>query len=127
MTPAKIFFGALLIGFALVAASSGRARTQQQNNQPIAYTGEIVDSACAAAGSHAAMMAKEGIKTSKECVLQCVKDGSKFVLYIPSTKTVYNLDDQDKPQDYAGEKVTIVGTYDGPSKTIHIVSIMAAP
>ena len=125
MTPAKGFLGVLLIAFA--QASSGGAGAQQQNNQPIAYTGEIMDSACAAAGSHAAMMSKEGIKTSKECVLQCVKDGAKFVLYIPTTKTVYNLDDQDKPQDYAGEKVTIVGTYDGPSKTIHIVSIMAAP
>jgi hypothetical protein len=128
MTPAKRFFGVLLIGCAgVVQASSGPARAQQQNNQPIAYTGEITDSACAASGSHAAMMSKEGIKGSKECVLQCVKDGSKFVLYIPTTKTVYNLDDQDKPQDYAGEKVTIVGTYDGPSKTIHIVSIMVAP
>jgi hypothetical protein len=128
MTPAKRFFGVLLIGCAaFLQAGTGGARAQQQNNQPIAYTGEIMDSACAAAGSHTALMSKEGIKTSKECVHQCVKDGAKFVLYIPTTKTLYNLDDQDKPQDYAGEKVTIVGTYDGPSKTIHIVSIMAAP
>jgi hypothetical protein len=128
MTPARRCFGVLLIACAaIVQSATGGARAQQQNNQPIAYTGEITDSACAAADSHAAVMSKDGIKTSKECVLQCVKDGAKFVLYIPTTKTVYNLDDQDKPQDYAGEKVTIVGTYDGPSKTIHIVSIMAAP
>ncbi len=110
---------------ALLQSSSGRA--QQQNNTPIAYEGDIMDSACAAAGSHAPMMQKEGIKTAKDCVLECVKDGAKFVLYIPSTKTVYNLDDQEKPADYAGEKVQIVGTYDGPSKTIHIVSIMVTP
>ena len=70
------------------------------------------------------MMSKEDLKTAKDCAQYCVKNGASYVLYIATTKTVYRLDDQDKVQDYAGEKVTIVGTYDGPSKTIHIVSII---
>lgn len=127
MKSRKRWLGVCLVGCGALAQAGSGARAQQQNNQPIAYTGEITDSACAAADSHAAIMSKEGIKASKDCVLYCVKNGAKFVLYIASTKTVYNLDDQEKTQDYAGEKVTIVGTYDGPSKTIHIVSIMAAP
>jgi hypothetical protein len=119
------------LGILLLACASflqpAPDRAQQQNNAPIGYTGEITDSDCAAAGSHAPMMSKDGIKAAKDCVLQCVKNGAKFVLYIPDTKTTYNLDDQEKPQDYAAEKVTIVGTYDGSTKTIHIISITAAP
>lgn len=119
------------LAISLIASASFlqgvRSRAQQQNNAPLAYTGEITDSACAALGSHTQLMSEKGIKTPKDCVLECVKNGAKFVLYIPDTRTTYNLDDQEKPQDYAAEKVTIVGTYDGPTKTIHIVSITAAP
>jgi hypothetical protein len=127
MKSSKRWVGVFLVGFAALAQADSSVRAQQQNNQPIAYTGEIMDSACAGAASHTAIMSKEGIKASKDCVLYCVKNGAKFVLYIASTKTVYNLDDQEKTQEYAGEKVTIVGTYSGPSKTIHIVSIMVSP
>jgi hypothetical protein len=119
------------LGILAVASVSllqaGSGYSQQQNNTPIAYTGYVMDGACAALGSHTQMMSKEGIKTTKDCVLECVKDGSKFVLYIPSTSTAYNLDDQEKPQEYAAEKVTVIGSFDGPTKTIHIQSIMAAP
>lgn len=101
--------------------------SQQQNNTPLSYTGEIMDSKCSSRGSHTQAMAKEGVKTAKDCTLLCMKDGSKLVLYSAEGKISFNLDDQDKPQEYAGEKVTIIGTYDGKTKTIHIQSIMAAP
>jgi hypothetical protein len=115
----------LLLAVAFLQA--GFKSGQQQNNTPLSYMGEIMDSTCAGRGSHDQMMAKEGTKTAKDCTLLCTKDGSKFVLYSRDAKTSYNLDDQDKVRDYAGEKVTIVGTYDGPSKTIHIQSITVAP
>jgi hypothetical protein len=73
------------------------------------------------------MMAKEGTKSAKDCALLCVKNGDKLVLYNKESKTAYNLADQDKATDYAAEKVSIVGTYDGPTKTIHIQSITAVP
>jgi hypothetical protein len=116
-----------VVALVLAQSSSDSARAQQQNNTPIAYVGFVMDSLCAGGGSHAAMQSKEGIKTAKDCVLFCMKSGAKLVLYIPATKTIYNLDDQDKSLDYAGEKVTVVGSYDGPSKTIHIISIMVSP
>jgi hypothetical protein len=118
---------AAIAAVALVQSSSSGARAQQQNNTPIAYIGYVMDSLCAGGGSHAAMQSKEGVKTAKDCVLYCVKNGATFVLYIPEGKTVYNLDDQDKSQEYAGEKVNVVGSYDGPSRTIHIISIMVSP
>ena len=122
---------ALNIGtvFLLTAAISqlGFKAEQQQNNTPLSYTGYVMDSACAEQGSHAAMMAKEGTSTAKDCVLSCIKQASKFVLYNAEVKASYNLDDQDKSREYAAEKVTVVGTYDGPTKTIHIQSITVAP
>jgi hypothetical protein len=122
---------ALILGTALLLATAvlqaGSRFGQQQNNTPLAYTGEIMDSKCAGQGSHNQVMAKEGVKTAKDCTLLCMKDGSKFVLYSADTRSSFNLDEQDKPREYAGEKVTIVGTYDGQSKTIQITSIIAAP
>jgi hypothetical protein len=47
-------------------------------------------------------------------------------LYNHGAKTSFNLEDQDKVQEYSGEKVAIVGTYNGPNKTMHIQSITAA-
>jgi len=121
----------VIVGTALLLATlflqAGPKAGQQQNNTPLSYAGEIMDSKCAGLGSHTQMMAKEGTKTSKDCTLLCSKDGNTFVLYSAVEKTFFNLDDQEKPQEYAGEKVTIIGTYDGPTKTIHIQSITVAP
>src|SRR5580704_18587905 len=79
----------------------------------MAYTGEIMDSHCAAMGDH-------GGKEAKTCTLGCVKGGSSFVLYDASKKAVYQLDDQTKPQAFAGQQVKVVGTLDPASKTIHV-------
>src|SRR5271167_3086808 len=73
------------------------------------YSGEIMDSACAKMGSHEGMMkAHEGIKDAKACTLGCVKGGAKFVLYDAASKTVYQLDDQQKPVPFAGDKVKVM-------------------
>jgi hypothetical protein len=88
------------------------------------FSGEIMDSACAKMGSHEGMMKSHAnIKDAKGCTLGCVKGGSKFVLYDASTKTVYQLDDQTKPMEFAGEKVQVSGTLDESSKTIHVTDI----
>lgn len=83
------------------------------------YTGEIMDSHCAAMGNH-------GGKDAKTCTLGCVKGGSSFVLYDASKKAVYQLDDQTKPQAFAGQKVKVTGTLDQATKTIHVTDIAAS-
>jgi Protein of unknown function (DUF5818) len=60
---------------------------------------------------------------AKECTLKCVEAGSKFVLATPDGK-VYDLSDQDKPKEFAGEKVKVTGTLDGD--TIQVSKIEAA-
>jgi Protein of unknown function (DUF5818) len=88
------------------------------------YSGEIMDSACAKMGSHDGMMkAHENIKDAKGCTLGCVKGGAKFVLYDSESKTVYELDDQQKPMKFAGDKVKVMGTLDKSTNTIHVTEI----
>ena len=88
----------------------------------VTFVGQIMDSKCATVGSHDPMMKKLGAKDARDCTLRCAKDGS-FVLYDPDTKTVYQLNDQEKPMRYAGQKVKISGTFDKWSQTIEIKSI----
>lgn len=89
------------------------------------FTGEIMDSQCANMGSHDMMMKKEGIKTAKECTTGCIKMGGKYVLFDAVSKAVYQLDDQTKPEKFAGEKVKVKGTLNKDTNTIHVTSIQA--
>ena len=117
--PAVALFGSLLlmlmnVGF--VAAQDG------------SFTGEIMDSACAKMGSHEGMMAQHAnIKDAKTCTLGCVKGGAKFVLYDSRSKTLYQLDDQQKPIQFAGTRVKISGSLDKDTNTIHVTDIQGAP
>jgi type 1 fimbria pilin len=85
------------------------------------FTGEVTDSACASMGSHAGMG-----KPAKECTLACVGRGAKLVLFDASSKTIYQLDDQKRPAQFAGAKVIVTGTLDGATKTIHVTGIKSA-
>jgi hypothetical protein len=83
------------------------------------YKGEITDSYCAPMGSHPD-------PDAKKCTVDCVKMGATYVLYSAADKTVYQLDDQKKPAAFAGKKVSVSGTLDKATKTIHVTEIKAA-
>jgi hypothetical protein len=85
-----------------------------------------MDSQCSMMGSHAKLEQEHGTKDAKDCTLACVKMGGKFVLYDAATKSVYQLDDQDKPKEFAGQKVKVNGSLDKKTKTIHVTAIEAA-
>ena len=88
------------------------------------FTGEIMDDACASQGGHASMQEKG--ESIEQCTRGCVKAGSKYALYDGATKTTYKLDDQQKPDAFAGAKVVVIGTLDQSTGTIHVVAIKAA-
>jgi hypothetical protein len=99
------------------------------------FRGEIFDSQCAKTGSHEMMVKKNMPEKAsmandpmvKEmCTKKCVSMGGKYVLYDAATKTIYELDDQQKPADFAGKKVKVTGSYDKATKTIHVTNIQAA-
>jgi hypothetical protein len=96
-----------------------------QKNQ--VFRGVIMDSACAKTGSHDAMMKSHpNMKKAKDCTLGCVKAGSKYVLYNADNKIVYQLDDQNKAEQFAGQRVMVTGNLDRTSGTIHVATIKSA-
>ena len=89
------------------------------------FTGEIMDNACAKGGGHESMFKKMGTNDPKACTEACIKGGSKYVLF-KADKTFYQLDDQQKPAPFAGQKVEVTGTLNKATKTIHVAEIKAA-
>lgn len=102
---------------ALFAQSKARART---------FTGQIMDSQCAAMGNHDAGYKMTGTSTPKDCTLACVKAGGQFVLYNSTRKLTYKLDNQDEPKAFAGDNVKVIGTYNRSTKAIHVEKIEPA-
>lgn len=109
----------LIAVMALLGATAALARAR-------VFSGQIMDSACAAMGNHDAGYKMTGTHTPKDCSLACVKAGSKFVLYNSAKKITYKLDNQKEPEAFAGENVRVVGTYNSSAKTIHVEKIEAA-
>jgi ATP-dependent protease HslVU (ClpYQ) peptidase subunit len=110
----------LFITVLCVATGLGMARAEDRT-----FNGEIMDSQCAQMGSHDKMMKSEGAKNAKECAIACVKSGGKYALYDSAAKRAYQLNNQKKARDYAGQKVTITGTYDSSSDSIQVKNIAA--
>jgi hypothetical protein len=100
-----LLFASLIIA-ALVAAPAKRK-----------FTGVITDSMCSS-GNHKGMRMGP---TDAECTVACVlAHGALYVLY--DGKEVYTLSDQTSPEKFAGKKVTVTGTLDAKTKTIHMDS-----
>ena len=98
-----LIFGSLIVA-ALVAAPAKQK-----------FTGVITDSMCSSADHKGMRMGP----TDAECTVACVlAHGALYVLY--DGKEVYTLSDQKTPEKFAGKKVTVRGTLDAKTKTIHM-------
>jgi hypothetical protein len=97
----------LLLGGSLSFAGTVKAGTKT-------FVGNISDSMC---GLKHMMPGK----SDKECTLECVKAGSKYVLADLASGKVYQLSDQKKPEEFAGQKVKVTGTLNGD--TISVTAI----
>ena len=77
------------------------------------FTGVITDSMCAR-GDHSKM--KMG-PTDAECTIACILEhGATYVLY--DGKHAYDLSDQQTPEKFAGQSVTVIGTLDAKTMTL---------
>jgi hypothetical protein len=108
-------------------------KTNPENIGPTqTFQGEIADTQCAfnvhsVTRSHEEMIkAKKMGSDAASCARYCVRNmGGSFVL-LGNKTTVYRLDNQDRVEKLSGEKVSITGTLDRNSNTIHVVAISAA-
>ena len=91
---------------------------------PDTYTGEIFDTQCALQASHEAMENTRRLPNdAQQCVIFCVKNGARLVLYDPGTGITYAVDDQEKLRPFAGQQVKITGTLDTFANILHLQSI----
>lgn len=111
---------ALIVAIFMITTTVSRGQADKT------YTGEIMDSQCSKMGNHDAGYKLTGTNTPKDCANACVKAGGKYVLYDGTKKTAYELDDQNQAKDLAGQKVSVQGTLDSSSRTIHVEKIQAA-
>jgi len=104
----------LILGL-LITATLASAQSKQT------FTGTITDSMCPT-GDHSRMRMGSN---DAECTLACISaHGAEYILY--DGKEAYTLSDQQKPEDFAGKKVTVTGMLDAKTKTIRVDSITAA-
>src|SRR5258708_8771126 len=77
------------------------------------FTGEIYDSQCAKNGSHAMMLAKEGMAGKENdpmartmCTKNSVKMRGRYVRFDAATTTTYELDHQPTPTTFPRHTIT---------------------
>jgi hypothetical protein len=96
-----------------------------------AFYGEISDSQCAMnvhslSRSHQEMTAKRTMGTdAASCASACVARGGEWVL--SSGDVVYRLKNQNGVQEFAGQRVKVIGILDAKTNTIDHTSIEIAP
>ena len=106
----------LIVSLLVVTVAAVSAGQRRQT-----FTGIISDSECAIRG-HAGMRMGP---TDAECTRLCVMvHNASYVL--SDGKDVYTLSDQETPEQFAAQKVRVVGTLDVKTRTIQVESIIAA-
>jgi len=103
------------LGWSLLAVAAVSVAPGKQT-----FTGIITDDICGKAG-HAQMRMGP---TDAECTIACISaHGGTYVL--DDGRAVYTLSDQRTPEQFAAQKVRVIGTLDVKTKTIHVESIRA--
>jgi hypothetical protein len=114
----------------LLATPRMQAQPKEQSgsNNEQTFSGEIMDSLCAKDGSHEKMMdeMKSMGRDKNTCAIKCAQLGAKYVLYDADKKTIYALDDQDKAEAFAGQRVRVLGTLAKSKINIHNIEPIGA-
>jgi hypothetical protein len=127
---ASAFIGvaALLVCAVASQATASQAPLAQPQKAPAksaaiqTFVGVITDGQCAAKVSHKEVMAKAKVNTAANCVRGCARR-YWYVLYVPSSKRIYKLSDQERPAELAAKRVRIKGALDKATQTIYVSSI----
>jgi hypothetical protein len=107
----------VLVGLFVLAFVSPLSSAGQEKQT---FTGVITDDMCPL-GDHSRMQMGP---TDAECARACINaHGASYVLY--DGKSAYVLSDQKTPERFAAQKVTVVGTLDALTMTIHVESMAA--
>jgi hypothetical protein len=109
--------------FQAAPASPKAQKAEAKTAAPVqTFVGVISDGQCAAKGSHKEVMKKASVNSAANCAKGCARRYG-YVLYVPSTKKIYKLSDQERPAELAAKKVRIKGALDKATQTIFVSSI----
>lgn len=120
LRPRLFFFLAVVL--AVYNAHAGTAQ-RSANGQQV-FTGEIMDSYCAANGSHKELMdqMKSMGRVNRTCTLKCLELGAKLVFYDASQQATYTLGNTaSRAFPFMGKKVRITGTLHKHQLTIDTI------
>ncbi len=106
---------ALILSMAMLALSASAPATPVSKT----FVGYITDTMCGV--NHVPMK----ITPDGKCVRECVKDGT-YKYALTDGKIVYKLNDQQAPEKFAGQKVTVKGVLYEKTNTIAVERIEAA-
>jgi len=95
---------ALLLGLSLVLVFSISLMADHHQ-----HTGWITDAKCGANGAKA---------EHAKCAVKCADGGQKLVLYSPSDKKTFALDNQALAKEHIGHEVVVEGAAEGDSITV---------
>jgi hypothetical protein len=109
----------LFVALAVFGRTAQRAKVRT-------FRGQIWDSVCAARGTHRKVEKMYHLpEDTEQCLLTCIERlGGRYVLYIPRTGETYQLDNQQQPKRYAGQKVKVTGTYDRSTNMLYLQEIV---
>ena len=96
---------AVLLGLCLVLAFSVSLMADHHQ-----HAGWITDAKCGAGGKYDA--------AHKACAVKCADGGAKLVLYSPSDKKTYALDNQALAKEHIGHEVVVEGAAKDDSITV---------
>ena len=113
------FMKYLLIGLLASALLASATMFATQSRQT--FSGTITDDECPSADHSGMRMGS----TDAACTIACLDDHSVPVILFTGN-AIYQLSDQDKSREFAGKKVTVVGTLDSKTGTIQVTSMATA-
>ena len=108
LTRISVALAAAVLSLLPLATLSG----QSSPATPQTIVGEVTDTICAPSKSHSGIMAKMPNMghDASSCAKECAKIGAKYVLLDNQTGRVYQVDDQAKIAQFAGQRVKVTGT-----------------
>jgi hypothetical protein len=108
LTRISVALAAVVLSLLPLATISG----QPSPTSPQTIIGEVTDTICAPSKSHSGIMAKMPNMghDASSCAKECAKIGAKYVLLDNQTGRVYQVDDQARIAQFAGQRVKVTGT-----------------
>ena len=112
-------------GMALQSAPAPQKASTKATAPIQTFVGVISDGQCAVKGSHSEIRKKASVNSDANCVKGCSRKFG-YVLYVPATKKIYKLSDQERPAELAAKRVKIKGALNPATQTIFVSSIEQA-